>query len=155
MVQWLGYGLDARRIWVRFPTWADLSVLHSVQTDSGTYLASYPKGTCSRSSGAWTWPLTSSQYRDKCAELYLHFPTMTWGLIMHRDSSVTIVRHLSSVILEWHDTPMQSKASTSVKVTVTLRLAVYRQSVCLGAEPLETHGQNLSFSIEHAVIVLI
>jgi hypothetical protein len=27
-------------------------------------------------------------------------------------------------------------------VTVTLRLAVYRQSVRLGAEPLETHGQN-------------
>jgi hypothetical protein len=30
-----------------------------------------------------------------------------------------------------------------VRVRVTLRLAVYRQSVRLGAEPLETHGQNL------------
>jgi hypothetical protein len=30
-----------------------------------------------------------------------------------------------------------------------LRLAVYRQSVRLGAEPLETHGQNFFSSIEH------
>jgi hypothetical protein len=30
-----------------------------------------------------------------------------------------------------------------VRVRVTLRLAVYRQSVRLGTEPLETHGQNL------------
>jgi hypothetical protein len=29
-----------------------------------------------------------------------------------------------------------------IRVGVTLRLAVYRQSVHLGAEPLETHGQN-------------
>jgi hypothetical protein len=28
-----------------------------------------------------------------------------------------------------------------VKVKVTLRLAVYRQSVCLGVKPLETHNQ--------------
>jgi hypothetical protein len=32
-----------------------------------------------------------------------------------------------------------------VRVRVTLRLAAYRQSVRLGSEPLETHGQN-SFS---------
>jgi hypothetical protein len=31
-----------------------------------------------------------------------------------------------------------------VRVRVTLRLVVYRQSVRLGAEPLETHGQNFS-----------
>jgi hypothetical protein len=29
-----------------------------------------------------------------------------------------------------------------VQVQVTLRLAVYRQSVCLGVKPLETHDQN-------------
>jgi hypothetical protein len=29
-----------------------------------------------------------------------------------------------------------------VRVIVTLRLAVYRPSVRLGSEPLETHGQN-------------
>jgi hypothetical protein len=31
--------------------------------------------------------------------------------------------------------------SVRVRVTITLRLAVYRQSVRLGAKPLETHGQ--------------
>jgi hypothetical protein len=34
-----------------------------------------------------------------------------------------------------------------VRVRVTLRLAVYRQSVGLGAEPLETHGQNFFFQL--------
>jgi hypothetical protein len=29
-----------------------------------------------------------------------------------------------------------------VKVRLTLRLAVYRQSVCLGVKPLETHDQR-------------
>jgi hypothetical protein len=32
------------------------------------------------------------------------------------------------------------------RVRVILRLAVYRQSVHLGAEPLETHGQNSFFN---------
>jgi hypothetical protein len=32
--------------------------------------------------------------------------------------------------------------SAKVKVKVTLRLAVYRQSICLGVKPLETHYQN-------------
>jgi hypothetical protein len=40
-----------------------------------------------------------------------------------------------------------SVKSRSVKVT--LRLTVYRQSVRLGAEPLEIHGENFLFSIEH------
>jgi hypothetical protein len=41
-----------------------------------------------------------------------------------------------------------------IRVRVILRLTVYRQSVRLGAKPLETHGQI--FSIEHlAVIVLM
>jgi hypothetical protein len=30
----------------------------------------------------------------------------------------------------------------SVKVKVILRLAIYRQSVCLGVKPLETHDQR-------------
>jgi hypothetical protein len=33
--------------------------------------------------------------------------------------------------------------SQSVRVRFTLRLAIYRQSVLLGAEPLGTHGQNI------------
>jgi hypothetical protein len=32
-----------------------------------------------------------------------------------------------------------------VRVRVTLRLAVYRQSVCLGASPLEAHDQRFFF----------
>jgi hypothetical protein len=32
-----------------------------------------------------------------------------------------------------------------VRVRVTLRLAVYRQSVCLGVRPLEAHDQRLFF----------
>jgi hypothetical protein len=35
------------------------------------------------------------------------------------------------------------------RVRVTLRVAIYDQSVCLGAEPFETHGQNFCFSFEH------
>jgi hypothetical protein len=38
------------------------------------------------------------------------------------------------------EAPLLSKVK--VKVRVTLRLAVYRQSVCLGVKPLETHDQN-------------
>jgi hypothetical protein len=35
----------------------------------------------------------------------------------------------------------------NVKVQITLRLAVYRQSVCLGDKPLETQRQNFSFQL--------
>jgi hypothetical protein len=35
--------------------------------------------------------------------------------------------------------------TANVKVKVTLRLAVYRQSVCLGVKPLETHDQKFLF----------
>jgi hypothetical protein len=39
-------------------------------------------------------------------------------------------------------TPAPNLSSLSERVRVTLRLAVYRQSVRLGVKPLETHGQN-------------
>jgi hypothetical protein len=38
--------------------------------------------------------------------------------------------------------------SVRVKARVTLRLAVYRQSVGLGAKPLEAHDQSLIFFIQ-------
>jgi hypothetical protein len=38
--------------------------------------------------------------------------------------------------------PHRTNWGYGVRVRVTLGLAVYRQSVRLGAEPLETHGQN-------------
>jgi hypothetical protein len=39
-------------------------------------------------------------------------------------------------------------SSEGSEIRVTLRLAVYRQTVRLGAKPLETHGQNF-FPTEH------
>jgi hypothetical protein len=36
-----------------------------------------------------------------------------------------------------------------VRVRVTLRLTVYRQSIRLGDKPLETHDQNFYFPTEH------
>jgi hypothetical protein len=42
---------------------------------------------------------------------------------------------------------MLDQSDTLVTVRVTLCLAVYRQSVRLGAKPLETHDQN--FLTEH------
>jgi hypothetical protein len=39
-----------------------------------------------------------------------------------------------------------------VEVEVTLRLAVYRQSVCLGVEPLETDDQNFFSQLNHCDI---
>jgi hypothetical protein len=35
-----------------------------------------------------------------------------------------------------------TKLEIKVKFKVTLRLAVYRQSVCLGVKPIETHDQR-------------
>jgi hypothetical protein len=40
----------------------------------------------------------------------------------------------------------EGKILTKIKVKVTLRLAVYRQSVRLGVKPLETHDQTLFFN---------
>jgi hypothetical protein len=43
----------------------------------------------------------------------------------------------------------RGRVRVRVRVRVNLRLAVYRQSVRLGAEPFETYGQNFFFSTEH------
>jgi hypothetical protein len=51
---------------VRFPEGArDFYLLHSVQTDSGVHVASYPTHTgtsfsAGKAAGAWRWPLTST-----------------------------------------------------------------------------------------------
>jgi hypothetical protein len=50
---------------------------------------------------------------------------------------------------------MKCSAKVKVKVKVTLRLAVYRQSVHLGVKPLENHYQTFFFSWTPAVIVLM
>jgi hypothetical protein len=61
----LRYGLDDRGSRVQFPTGAgNFSLHHRVQNGSGAHPASYPLGTRGsfpggKSSGAWSWPLTS------------------------------------------------------------------------------------------------
>jgi hypothetical protein len=42
--------------------------------------------------------------------------------------------------------PLELLDSIQFKVKVSLRLAVYRQSICLGVKLLETHDQNFFFS---------
>jgi hypothetical protein len=49
----------------------------------------------------------------------------------------------------------ESLVRVRVKVRVTLRLAVYRQSIRLGAKPLVTHGQNFFLNWTPTVIILI
>jgi hypothetical protein len=51
--------------------------------------------------------------------------------------------------------PTTRRVRVRVRVRVTLQLAVYRQSVLLGAQPLETHGQNFFLIWTPAVLVLI
>jgi hypothetical protein len=48
-----------------------------------------------------------------------------------------------------------SFTKVKVKVKVTLRLAVYRQSVRLGGKPLETHNQTFFFQLNSWTIVLM
>jgi hypothetical protein len=60
----LSFGRIPFRIWVIFPAGSrDFSLLHSVQTGSGSHPASYPMGTGGCLPGgkavvAWSWPLT-------------------------------------------------------------------------------------------------
>jgi hypothetical protein len=59
----LGYGLDDRGSWVRFPAGAGNFFHHRVQNGSGAHPA-YPMGTrgsCSggKAAGAWSWQLIS------------------------------------------------------------------------------------------------
>jgi hypothetical protein len=61
------------------------------------------------------------------------------------DWEFPLCRLLRLAGLRWRYSIPPPHGLTTARVRVTLRLAVYRQSVCLGAEPLETHGQN-SFS---------
>jgi hypothetical protein len=45
-----------------------------------------------------------------------------------------------------NNSSVKVKVKVKVEVKVTLRLAVYRQSVCLGVKPPETHDQRFFFS---------
>jgi hypothetical protein len=62
--------------------------------------------------------------------------------------AISLPRLLNHLRLPPPETQSVSQ-SVRVRVRVTLRLGVYCQSVRLGAEPHETHGQNFFFSTEH------
>jgi hypothetical protein len=66
---------------------------------------------------------------------------------LFRTKSIDKLRHFSAVIhfFAWFTQRGRER------VTVTLRLAVYRQSVRLGATLLETHGQNFFFQLNTCV----
>jgi hypothetical protein len=60
-----GYGLHDRGVGVRVPVRSRISLLHVVQTGSGTHPASYSMGTRGsfpggKSAAAWNWPLISN-----------------------------------------------------------------------------------------------
>jgi hypothetical protein len=109
--------------------------------------------------------------------IYWHFFTITindWDslhslLLFHCDWLGSHLRlgHLRITTDEWRMKSEDSLATelswtvlrtpewVRVRVIVTLRLAVYRQSVRLGVEPLKTHGQNFFLNWTPAVIVLM
>jgi hypothetical protein len=78
----LGYGLDDRGCWVRFPAGAgNFSLHHRVQNGSGAHPASYSVGTMGvKRPGreADHSPPSSAEVKE-CVELYLHSPnTSSW-----------------------------------------------------------------------------
>jgi hypothetical protein len=60
--------------------------------------------------------------------------------------SATSFSFLSTATLNWLNQPL--------KVKVSLQLAVYRQSVCHGAKPLDVHDQSFFFKWTLAIISL-
>jgi hypothetical protein len=74
----------------------ELSLIHRLQTGSGTYSAFHPAGTgdffprC-KAVGAWNWPLTSNQWTgQENMNLYICSPHafMTYCLVKHWDSCI-------------------------------------------------------------------
>jgi hypothetical protein len=63
-------------------------------------------------------------------------------------------RHLRLAGLRWKYSTPALTVKVKVKVKVTLRLAVYRPSVCFGIKPLETHDQNF-FSPNWTLAILV
>jgi hypothetical protein len=109
--------------------------------------------------------LRSSWHSRPCRALFnwqLNYPGPRLAAISHQPSSLLFTGWLSTD--NWrlnsltyqpatsrHFTQLNCWQLTAFRVRVTLRLEVYR----LGAEPLETHGQNHFLNWTPAVIVLI
>jgi hypothetical protein len=96
--------------------------------------------------------ISLSQIRDpptwRVRSPYLYPPRAGWPRYTPR-YWVPFRRFLRLAGLRWrysNQPPHGGTTPVRVRVRVTLRLAFYRQSVRLGADPLETHGQNFIFS---------
>jgi hypothetical protein len=70
------------------------------------------------------------------------------GRLASRNSTDSLPFLLNHLQLPPQETLSIPPIKVKVKVKVTLRLAVYRQSVRLGVKPLETHVQIFFFSAE-------
>jgi hypothetical protein len=66
----------------------------------------------------------------------MYIPQEQGGPVITPGTGFPFRRLLRLTELRWKDLNFR------VGVRVTLRAAVYRQSIHLGAEPLQTHGQN-------------
>jgi hypothetical protein len=64
---------------------------------------------------------------------------------------------LAGVRRRYSNQPLRGNSlkNVKIKVKVTLRLAVYRQSIRLGIKPLETHDQRFFLTEPFEVIVLM
>jgi hypothetical protein len=69
--------------------------------------------------------------------------------------SIFVASYNSQSMVEVFEPASTRSRIAQVKVKVTLKLAVYRQSVRLGAKPLETHDQRLFFNRTLAITVLM
>jgi hypothetical protein len=143
-VPWLiiaGYGLDD---WIYWHFYYNYTYLQSIITAHNRWL---PK---TRSIPYWT----TSVFSPTVTDLVLIYQSAT--------SSASVVRRLTlhRWTLSWmnHDdfsftNELADNSSTNelikVRVRVTLRLEVYRQSVRLGDKPLETHDQKFYLPLKH------
>jgi hypothetical protein len=105
------------RVW--FPAVQDFS-LHGVQTDCGSPPASYPMGNGCKAAGAWSWQLSSAEFKEGGAILY---------------SPVC----LRSIVLNWLSTGTTSRKGTTGKIftrknkrntELTSKDGVYRWYFC-------------------------
>jgi hypothetical protein len=76
-----GRGISQARI-------QEFSLIHVVQTSSGTHPVSYPVGIGVsflgvKAAGAWNWPLTNWCRGQENVDLYIHSPIRLRGLVLN------------------------------------------------------------------------
>jgi hypothetical protein len=84
--------------------------------------------------------------RDK----YGPFRVLSTMLLFYLKRFGDLTLHPSSGLLRWiQSVELVPSPALRLRVGVTLRLAVYWQSINLGDKPLETHNQHFSFITKH------